>query len=221
MGSKKDILEKGALIQRDGETYAIVPDIKGGLCTPEILRKFADISDKYSLAAIKLTSAARIVLVGIKEEDIDPIWEELGMQSANPVGPCVRSVKLCPGTSFCKLGQQDAVGIGIKLDELYCGMKLPSKFKIGVSGCRNCCAESYVKDLGLIGGKKGWTLVVGGNAASKPALAQPAADGLSDDEALASIEKIMNWYKNFTKNQRLTRVIQDMGIDRFKSEVGL
>ena len=92
--------------------------------------------------------------------------------------------------------------MGIKLDELYCGMQLPSKFKMGVSGCQNCCAESYIKDLGLIGAKKGWKLVVGGNAASKPALAQPVAEELSDDEALAAIDKIMNWYKDFPKKQR-------------------
>ncbi len=221
MGNKKSILEKGALIQRDGETYAIVPDIKGGLCTPEVLRKIADISEKYALAAVKLTSAARIALVGIKEEDIDAIWEELGMNSANPVGLCVRSVKLCPGTTFCKMGLQDAVTMGIKLDELYCGMQLPSKFKMGVSGCQNCCAESYIKDLGLIGAKKGWKLVVGGNAASKPALAQLVADELSDDEALAAIDKIMNWYKDFPKKQRLTKVIEDMGLEQFKTEVGI
>ena len=221
MGKKKSILEKGALIQRDGETYAIVPDIKGGLCTPEILRKIADISEKYSLAAVKLTSAARIALVGVKEEDIDAIWEELGMKSANPVGLCVRSVKLCPGTTFCTMGQQDAVSIGIKLDEMYCGMALPSKFKMGVSGCQNCCAESYIKDLGLIGSKKGWKLVVGGNAASKPALAQLVAEELTDDEAMAAIDKIMNWYKDYPKKWRLTKVIEEMGIDQFKKEVGI
>ncbi len=221
MGNKKSILEKGALIQRDRETYAIVPDIKGGLCTPEILRKIADIGEKYELAAIKLTSAARIALVGIKEEDIDPIWEELGMKSANPVGLCVRSVKLCPGTTFCTLGQQDAVGVGIKLDEMYCGMELPSKFKMGVSGCLNCCSESYIKDLGLIGTKKGWKVVVGGNAASKPSLAQPVAEGLTDEEAMATVDKIMNWYKDYPKRHRLNKVIDDIGLDQFKKEVNL
>ena len=159
--------------------------------------------------------------MGIKEEDIDPIWEELGMQSANPVGLCVRSVKLCPGTTFCTMGQQDAVSMGIKLDELYCGMQLPSKFKMGVSGCPNCCAESYIKDLGLIGTKKGWRLVVGGNAASRPSLAQQVADELTDDEAMTAIDKIMTWYKDFPKKQRLNRVLDDMGIDQFKEEVGL
>ncbi len=221
MGKKKSILEKGALIQRDGETYAIVPDIKGGLCTPEVLRKIANVAEKYNLAAIKLTSAARIALVGIKEEDIDAIWEDLGMASANPVGLCVRSVKLCPGTTFCTLGQQDAVGIGIQLDEKYCGMELPSKFKMGVSGCPNCCAESYIKDLGLIGTKKGWKLVAGGNAASRPSLAQSVAEELTDEEAMAAIDKIMNWYKDYPKKRRLNRVIDDLGIDKFKEEVGL
>lgn len=221
MGKKQSILEKGALIQRDGETYAIVPDIKGGLCTPEVLRKIAEVAEKYSLAAIKLTSAARIALVGIKEEDIDAIWKDLGMESANPVGLCVRSVKLCPGTTFCTMGQQDAVGIGIQLDEKYCGMELPSKFKMGVSGCPNCCAESYIKDLGLIGTKKGWKLVAGGNAASRPSLAQSVAEELTDDEALAAVDKIMTWYKDYPKKRRLNRVIDDMGIDQFKEEVGL
>jgi len=148
-------------------------------------------------------------------------YEKLRMKSANPVGMCVRSVKLCPGTTFCKLGKQDAVSVGIKLDEMYCGMQLPSKFKMGVSGCQNSCAESYIKDLGLIGGKKGWKIVVGGNAASKPALAQPVADELTDDEAMAMVDKIMNWYKDFPKKWRLTKVIEDMGIEQFKKEVGI
>ena len=162
-----------------------------------------------------------MALVGIQEEDIDAIWEELGMKSGHPVGLCVRSVKLCPGTTFCKLGQQDAVSIGLKLDELYCGMELPSKFKMGVSGCQNCCAESYIKDLGLIGNKKGWKVVVGGNAASKPALAQEVAEGLSDDEAMAVVDKIMNWYKDYPKKWRLSKVIAEMGIEAFKKEVDL
>ena len=92
---------------------------------------------------------------------------------------------------------------------------------MGVSGCPNCCAESYIKDLGLIGTKKGWKLVVGGNAASKPALAQLVGEELTDDEAMAAIDKIMNWYKDFPKRWRLTKVIDDMGIDQFKKEVGI
>ncbi len=219
MDKKKDILEKGAIVQRDGETYAIVPDIKGGICNSKILRKIADISDKYNIETLKITSAARIAMVGIQEDDIDKVWQELDMESGFPIGLCVRSVKICPGTTFCKLGLQDSVKIGIEIDKLYSGMELPNKFKIGVSGCQNCCAESYVKDLGLIGSKKGWKIVVGGNAGAKPKIAEIIAEDLSDKKALEIIDKIMTWYKNYPKRMRLSKLITSEGIDKVKKEI--
>ncbi len=220
MEKKKDLLEKGALLQRDGQTYAIVPHLPGGLCTPAILRKIADVSDKYSAAAIKLTSASRVALVGLKEEDLDNIWKDLELSPGAAVGMCVRSIKFCPGTTFCRLGKQDAVGMGMKLDEIYHASKMPSKFKIGVSGCQNSCAESWIKDLGLIGAKNGWKVLAGGNAASKPAIGSVIAKDLDTDEALALIEKIVERYRQHPKAVRLGAVIEAVGLEQFKKDVG-
>ncbi len=221
MEKKKDLLEKGALLQRDGQTYAIVPHIAGGLCTPAVLRTIADVSEKYGVAAIKLTSAARVALVGIKEEDIDNVWRDLELSPGAAVGMCVRSIKFCPGTTFCRLGKQDAVGLGVKLDEIYHAAQMPSKFKIGISGCRNACAESWIKDLGLIGEKKGWKVLAGGNAASKPAIAGVIADGLNTDETLALIEKILERYRQHPKAVRIGTVIEEVGLEQFKKDVGV
>ncbi len=121
----KDILEKGAIVQRDKETYAIAPHIAGGIIDPAGLRRIADIAEKYGAKALKLTSAQRIAIVGIKPEFIDDAWKELGMKPGAAIGLCIRSVKICPGTTFCKRGQQDSVGVGLKLDEKYHGMALP------------------------------------------------------------------------------------------------
>ena len=93
---KGDILEKGAIVQRDGETYAIAPHIPGGIVYPKTLRKIADIAEKYGAAALKLTSAQRVAIVGLKEEDLDAAWGELDMKPGAAIGLCVRSVKLCP-----------------------------------------------------------------------------------------------------------------------------
>ncbi len=220
-GKKRDRLDKGAIVQRDRETFAIVPHLPGGLCSPEILHKIADAAKKYNAATIKATGAQRIAIVGIKEEDLDNIWQDLGMKPAAAVGMCVRSVKFCPGTAFCRLGQQDAVGIGMKLDELYHAYELPSKFKIGVSGCTNSCSESWVKDIGLIGTKKGWKVVAGGNAASRPMIAQVVADGLTDDEALDLVKRIIERFKKYTKPMRLGKLILEVGIDALKRELGV
>ncbi|NYT19695.1 MAG: NAD(P)/FAD-dependent oxidoreductase [Methanosarcinales archaeon] len=216
-----DLPEKGAIIQRDKETFAIAPHIAGGIASPDLLRKIADVSEKYGAAAIKITSAQRMAIVGLKEEDLDNVWEELGMKPAAAIGLCVRSVKICPGTTFCKRGQQDSVGLGLKLDEIYHGLELPSKLKIAVSGCMNSCAENAIKDIGIMGTPKGFTVMVGGSAGLKPRLAEVIAEELDEEEVLALVDKIITYYKTHTKKHRLGRIIDDIGLDTFKKEVGL
>jgi NAD(P)H-nitrite reductase large subunit len=214
-----DILEKGAIVQRDKETYAIAPHIPGGIIDPAGLRKIADVAEKYHAKVLKITSAQRIAIVGINPNDIDSAWNDLGMKPGAAIGLCVRSIKICPGTTFCKRGQQDSVGVGLKLDEIYHGMALPGKFKMGVSGCANSCAESAVKDLGLIGTPKGWRLLVGGCAGGRPRIAQMLTENLSNEEALTLIDKIIQYYKNQAKKQRLGELIDQKGFDIFKKEI--
>lgn len=217
----KDLLEKGAIVQRDKETFAIAPHIPGGIASPDLLRKIADVSEKYGAAAIKVTSSQRMAIVGLKEDDIDNAWEDLGMKPGAAIGLCVRSVKICPGTTFCKRGQQDSVGLGLKLDEIYHGMELPSKLKIAVSGCMNSCAENAIKDIGIMGTPKGFTVMVGGSAGLKPRLADTIAEELDEEEVLALVDKIITYYKTHTKKQRLGKVIDEIGLETFKTEVGL
>ncbi len=141
----KDLLDKGAVLQRDKETYAIAPHVPAGLITSNQLRKLADVADKYNVSAIKITAAQRIALVGLKEEDIDSVWNDLGMKPGAAIGLCVRSIKTCPGTTFCKRGFRDSVKMGLALDDRYHGMNLPNKLKIGVSGCPNSCSDNHTK----------------------------------------------------------------------------
>jgi len=212
--------EKGVIIQRDKQTYAVSPHIPCGVVQPGTLRKIADMAEKYNAAAIKLTSAERIVLVGLKEEEIDNFWRDIGMPAGAAVGLCVRSIKACPGTTFCKRGIQDSLGLGIKLDEKYHGMELPAKFKLGVSGCPNQCAETCIKDIGLVGLPKGWKVLVGGNGGAKPRLAVELAKDLSEEQAMGLIDKIIGHYKaNARPHQRLGAMIEKMGFEAFKSAV--
>jgi len=212
--------EKGVILQRDKKTYAVAPHFTCGVITPADLRKLADVAEKYNCAAVKITSAARIALVGIAEDDVDKVWNDLGVAPGHAVGLCVRSVKACPGTTFCRLGQQDSLGMGTKLDEIYHGMELPSKTKIGVSGCNNQCAETCIKDIGLVGKKGGWTLMVGGIGTGRPRLSQMLAENLTDDEALALIDKVVSFYKeNAKKLERIGKLLDRIGIDAMKTAV--
>jgi len=212
--------EKGAILQKDKESYAIVPHFSVGLVTADDLRKIADVADKYNVAAMKITSAARIAMVGFKEEDIDAAWRDLGMDPGHAIGLCVRSIKACPGTTLCRLGKQDALGLGQELDRRYHGFQLPNKCKIGVSGCINNCAETPVKDIGFVGKTKGWTLMVGGNAASRPQLARELIEDLSAEQALAITDRIIKLFaQEGKKGERLGRYIDRIGFDSFKEQV--
>jgi NAD(P)H-nitrite reductase large subunit len=212
--------EKGAILQRDKQTYAIAPSIPCGVITPEQLRKIADVAEKYNAAALKLTSASRIAIVGLKEEDIDNVWKDLGMSPGHAVGLCVRSIKACPGSTLCSLGQQDSLGIGMKLDETYHGMELPSKTKMAVSGCSHQCVENCIKDISLVGKKSGWILMVGGRGTGKPRLAETLAEDLNSDQALELISKVIGYYRNHAKGkERIGNMIDRIGLGTLKEAV--
>jgi NAD(P)H-nitrite reductase large subunit len=214
--------EKGAVQQRDGVTFAIAPHVPCGLVTPSLLRKIADVAERYQCQALKLTSAERIALIGIRAEDIDAIWKELDMQPGGLVGERVRSVRVCPGTDYCKRGQQDSLAIGRILDAKYHGQSTPGKFKISVSGCPNQCTETATKDIGIVGAKQGWDLWVGGAGGSNPQLATRIAQRLSNDEVLLLVDGVVEFYRtNARPRERLYRTLARVGLDALTQAVGL
>ncbi|GAA0090783.1 NAD(P)/FAD-dependent oxidoreductase [Paraclostridium bifermentans] len=218
----KDLLDKGAVLQRDKKTYAIAPHVPAGLITSDQLRKLAYVADKYNAKAIKITAAQRIALVGLEENDIDSAWQDLGMKPGAAIGLCVRSIKTCPGTSFCKRGFKDSVSIGLKLDDRYHGMNLPNKLKIGVSGCPNSCADNHTRDIGLMGTPKGWTVFVGGKGGTIPRLGDRLVMGIPDEKVLDLVDDIVNLYSDNANNkERLGAYIDRVGFEEFAANFDL
>lgn len=209
--------EKGAILQRDKKTYAIAPHIPCGLVTPELLRRVANVAEKYEVDLIKITGATRFALVGLKEQDIDAVWDDLGVDKGAAVGLCVRSIRTCPGIEYCRLAVQDALNLGLKLDETYHGMQLPNKLKMAVSGCNLNCAESVVRDIGLVGKADGWTLMIGGNVGPRPRLAVDLTSGLTDEATLALIARLVEFYReNGKRGERLGKMIERVGLEPFR-----
>ena len=99
--TKTNIPEKGAIIQRDLETFSISPHIPGGFAEPALLRKIADVAEKYGAKYVKLIGAQRIAIIGIREDDLDKAWAEFTDRS-KAIGLTIRSIQMCPGTRACK-----------------------------------------------------------------------------------------------------------------------
>jgi len=211
---------KGAILQRDKKTYAIVPRTPVGVVTPDVLEALAKVGRKYAIPIMKITSGQRIALVGLEEGQVDQVWDDLKMDIGPAVGLCVHYVQACPGTEVCKFGLRDSLGLGLELEEMFVGMEMPAKLKVGVSGCTMCCAESYVRDIGLIGKRKGWTIVVGGNASGRPCIADVLAEDLSRHEAIELIKRFIDYYKsNSNKRNRSSMMVQKIGIDVIKEAI--
>ena len=210
----------GAILQRDKKTYAIVPRSPVGVVTPEILEQIARVVKKYEIPVVKITSGQRMALVGIKEEDVDPAWKDLGLDVGRATELCVHYAQACPGTAVCRFGVQDSLGLGMELEELFAGMELPAKVKFGVSGCPICCGESYVRDVGVLGKKKGWTVIFGGNSGGRPRIGDVIATDLTREDVIALVRRCLEYYAaNGKKKERTARFIDRIGADAFKEAV--
>lgn len=211
---------KGAILQRDKTTYAIVPRIPVGMATLENFKDIARVVEKFAIPIIKITSGHRLALVGMKAEVINDIWRELKMDPGMATELCLHYVQACPGNAVCKFGVRDSLGLGSEIEEFFLGMDLPAKVKIGVSGCPFCCGESYVRDVGVFAKKKGWTVLFGGNSARQPRIADIIAEDIEKEEVIDLIRRCLEYYAaHGKKKERTARFIERIGIDALKKAV--
>ena len=213
-------IPKGAILQRDKETYAIVPRTPVGLVSPEDLERIVKVARKYQIPVIKITSGQRFALVGMKKDDVDKIWEDLGMDVGKATELCLHYVQACPVTAVCKFGVKDSLGLGMEIEKFFSGMDLPAKVKIGVSGCPFCCGESFVRDIGILGKKKGWTFIVGGSSARRPRIGDVLIEDLSGEEVINLTKQTLEYYQDKAKKrERMARFVDRIGIENMKEAI--
>lgn len=134
-------------IQRNG-TYSVVPRVPGGEITPARLLAIGRVAEKYNLYT-KITGGQRIDMFGARKQDLPEIWAELGaagLESGHAYAKSLRTVKSCVGSTWCRFGIGDSVGLAVRLEERYKSIRAPHKIKGGVSGCVRECAEAQNKE---------------------------------------------------------------------------
>ena len=211
---------KNSILQRDKETFAIVPKIPCGLLKREHLLALSAAVEKYDVPLIKITSGQRIALIGLKEEQLVDIYNDLNMDPGQATELCLHYVQACPGTEVCKFGVRDSLQFGIQIEDLLAGRDLPAKLKVGISGCPFSCAENLVRDIGIMGKKKGWTVSFGGNSGRHARVGNILAEDISDTEVLELITQSLDYYdSNARKKERISRFIERVGIEKFRASV--
>ncbi|CAE6377557.1 unnamed protein product, partial [Rhizoctonia solani] len=209
-----------ANIQRNG-TFSVVPRVAGGEITPDGLIVIGQVAKKYNLYT-KITGGQRIDMFGAQKQDLPDIWEELvnaGFESGHAYGKSLRTVKSCVGTTWCRYGVGDSVGLAIQLEERYKGVRSPHKFKGGVSGCIRECAEAQSKDFGLIATDKGWNIYLAGNGGSNPRHGSLFATDVPPSKVVRILDRFLMFYiRTADKLMRTARWIEQFegGIEKLK-----
>ncbi|MEV6878260.1 nitrite reductase large subunit NirB [Amycolatopsis sp. NPDC051128] len=207
-----------ANIQRDG-TFSVVPRMAGGVTTSDELRRIADVADKFAIPLIKVTGGQRIDLLGVRKEDLPAVWADLGMPSGYAYGKSMRTVKTCVGTDFCRFGLGDSTQLGIEIEERFSGLESPAKMKLAVSGCPRNCAESLVKDIGIVAvGEDRWEVYVGGAAGASVRKGDLLATVAGRAEAIRLTGVFMQYYReNATWLERTYDFVPRVGLDELKA----
>ncbi|TDE97271.1 nitrite reductase large subunit [Occultella glacieicola] len=206
-----------ANLQKDG-TYSVVPRIPGGEITPDGLLVIGQVAKDFGLYT-KITGGQRIDMFGARIEQLPQIWRRLvehGFESGHAYGKSLRTVKSCVGSTWCRYGVQDSVGMAVELELRYRGLRSPHKLKLGVSGCARECAEARGKDVGVIATDKGWNVYVGGNGGFTPRHAQLLAEDLDSRALIRTIDRFLMYYiRTADRLQRTAPWIEDVegGLD--------
>lgn len=208
-----------ANIQKNG-TYSVIPRMWGGETSAAELRRIADAVDKYNIPTVKVTGGQRIDLLGVKKEDLQAVWADIGMPSGHAYAKALRTVKTCVGSEWCRFGTQDSTALGKLLERATWRMYAPHKVKFAVSGCPRNCAESGIKDVGIIGVDSGWEMYVGGNGGIKTEVAQFLVKLKTQEEVLEytgafiQLYREEGWYL-----ERTVHYIARVGLDVVKQRI--
>ncbi|MFC4075905.1 nitrite reductase large subunit NirB [Salinithrix halophila] len=211
--------QRHANIQNDG-TYSVVPRMYGGVTSPDELRRIASAAEKYNVRMIKVTGGQRIDLLGVKKEDLPGIWEDIGMPSGHAYAKGLRTVKTCVGADFCRFGTQNSIGMGIQMEKKFEGLDTPHKVKMAVSACPRNCAESGIKDLGVVGVDGGWEIYVGGNGGVNLRGGDFLCKVKTEEEVLEITGAFLQFYREDAEYwERTSTWLERIGLDRVKKAV--
>ncbi len=211
----------GLMIQKDG-SYALTMECSNGCIEPALLEKVAQAA-KEQQAIVHLTTAQKLMFLGLDEARAKALLETLENEGA--VFRKARDLshpRVCVGKPYCKLAFQDTFELGDLLYKELARQPIPPKLKVAVSGCPACCSWANLMDLGFMGVRSGYKVLIAGHGGAKPKIGQEIATITSPQEAVDILKKLAEIFsQEVKKKSRLERVVAKLGIDEIKNRLGL
>ena len=230
-----EALKKQGFLKQKQEGFFIfrTRKVAGNYSTKQLIA-IAEISKKYGKEITHATTRQGIEIPHIRFEDVENVAREAEKAGINfgASGPSLRAITCCPGNNWCRRGLVNTFALSERVEKelgIKCGMELPHKFKIAISGCPNTCTRAQVSEIGIHGeidmkspGKKaGYSIYLGGCGGRTPRTGFKLDRVLSEEEALEVIKRVVEFYKRHAKpRQRLAFLIEEVGRSEFLGQIG-
>jgi len=227
-----DVLKKRGFLKQKQKGYALfrVRAFCGNF-THAQLDAVTSIARRYGKGMIHATTRQGLEVPYIAYADI-PVVEALIAEHGllpSTSGACLRTTTCCPGNNWCKMGLVDTFALCESLDRagLSCGLELPHKFKINVSGCPNTCTRAQHTEIGIHGAvdpetkQFGYVIYAAGCGGRLPRHGIKLAGVHSSDGVIAVITAVLAFFKERAKpRQRLAALVEEVGREAFFQAIG-
>jgi len=225
---------RGNVVEHKVPGYTIVnvslkaPGRVPGDITAETMEAVADLADKYSFGEIRVSHRQNLVLVDVKQSDLQQLWRELfALELATPNLGLLSDIICCPGLDYCSLANARAIPIAQDISHAFTDLDELQKighFTINISGCMNACGHHHVGHIGILGvdkrGEEFFQLTLGGSSDQRASLGDRLGPGLPQAEVPVAIRKIVDTYLEIRRHEeRFIDTYRRVGIEPFKQAV--
>lgn len=225
----EDLKSRGFLRQKQEGFFVFRTRSSFGVYTKEDLAKLSEISGKYAKGLVHATTRQGLEIPFIRLEDIPKVEKEIRGARINvgTSGPRLRTIASCPGNNWCKAGLVNTFTLYERIEKelgIKCGLGLPHKFKIAISGCPNGCTRPQGSDIGIHGQadpsspdkKIGYVVYIGGTGGRAPRAGFKLDGVFSEEDVLLLIARVVTFFKDKAKpRQRLGTLIEETGREKF------
>ncbi len=222
----EDLKKRGFLRQKQEGLFLFRSRMSSGIYKKEQLDKISQIAQEFGRGFVHMTVRQGIEIPFIKFEDISKVEVQLkgaGVDNGTS-GARLRATTVCPGNNWCKQGLINTFAFSDRIENelgLKCGLDLPHKFKINISGCPNTCTRVQQSDIGVYGERTGYAVYLGGCGGKTPRTGFKLGRIFNEDEVLGIIKRVVDFFKGNAKSkQRLALLIEEIGREKFLKEVG-
>ncbi|MEM1379850.1 MAG: nitrite/sulfite reductase [Pseudomonadota bacterium] len=197
-----------------------------GDITDRQLEHIADVAERYALSDIRTTHEQNMVLPHVRKDDLYTVWQELEAAGLGmPNHGLVSDIIACPGLDYCNLANTRSIPVAMRIQERFADPERQAtigELKIKISGCINACGHHHVGHIGILGvdkkGEEFYQLTLGGRADEDAAIGEIVGRGLSTDEVIDAVERIVERYLavRLSDQERFIDTYRRLGADPFK-----